>query len=519
MYPRRMDARGEGTPPRDGERAPEPRPGAARAEDADGEWDAARVRGLRRRLGETQREFADRLGTTQQTVSEWERRARRPRRMARRLLRLVAEQAASYGAARRRRRGRAGGGRAGRRRRRGGRAVSAGAGGGEALRERELVALWLLGRTPPEALPWPLLRPGRAGRGPGPDVREAAFLLPEGVVRSGAVEAHLAASDFVRHGHDRDPAYGGLVLHLVWTDDRPDAGAPQPLPGGGEAPTCAVGPALGGDPARLRARLRLGPGGAEPCAAFARRRGAPAAAAAVRAEGRRRMAELAWRASALAARHGWSGAWRLLLLRALAASAGRRARGGEPTAALAAAIGAGLGGDPLRRLAALAAEGPGRTIGALRGGGAIGRGRAAEVGWNAALPLLAAGAAAWGDLGLARRTAALVEAWPAPRPYGRTRALRDLLGPPARGAGALHAQGLLRLQDLWCERGGCGACPLSAAGPDAAPAAAPPAGDGRRDGGEADGAGRGRARIGERGQARAGARDRARSRGLRFAVG
>lgn len=96
-----MDARGEWTPrdgERDGKRAPGPRPGAARAEDADGEWDAARVRGLRRRLGETQREFADRLGTTQQTVSEWERRARRPRRMARRLLRLVAEQAASYGA-------------------------------------------------------------------------------------------------------------------------------------------------------------------------------------------------------------------------------------------------------------------------------------------------------------------------------------------------------------------------------------------------------------------------------------
>ena len=82
------------------------------------------------------------------------------------------------------------------------------------LREHELVALWLLGRVPPELLPWPLLRPGRGGRGPGPDVREAAFRSPEGVVRSGAVEVHLAASDFVRHGHDRDPAYGALVLHL-----------------------------------------------------------------------------------------------------------------------------------------------------------------------------------------------------------------------------------------------------------------------------------------------------------------
>ena len=60
------------------------------------EWRAEDVQALRRHLGETQREFADRIGTNQQTVSEWERRARRPRRMARRLLQLVAEQAAFY---------------------------------------------------------------------------------------------------------------------------------------------------------------------------------------------------------------------------------------------------------------------------------------------------------------------------------------------------------------------------------------------------------------------------------------
>ncbi len=62
----------------------------------DGEWRAEEVRALRGHLGETQRQFADRIGTNQQTVSEWERRARRPRRMARRLLQLVAEQAGFY---------------------------------------------------------------------------------------------------------------------------------------------------------------------------------------------------------------------------------------------------------------------------------------------------------------------------------------------------------------------------------------------------------------------------------------
>lgn len=57
-----------------------------------------RVRRLRRHLGETQSAFADRLGTNQQTVSEWETGARQPRRMAQRLLHLVAEQAGYYDA-------------------------------------------------------------------------------------------------------------------------------------------------------------------------------------------------------------------------------------------------------------------------------------------------------------------------------------------------------------------------------------------------------------------------------------
>ena len=316
------------------------------------------------------------------------------------------------------------------------------------LREAELVALWLLGLVPPALLPWPLLRPGRAGRGPGPDVREAAFAGPDGVIRSGAVEVHLAAGDFVRHGHGTDGAYAGVVLHLVWTDDRSERAGrsgPQPLPGGGCAPTVEVGPALGRDPARLRRLLRRGPGsrgGTEPCAEAAPRRGAAATSELVRAQGRMRMAELAWRAAELAAEHGWDGAWRRLLDRALAASAGRRREPEPERAALARRVSAALAPEPLRSLA-VAADGapgaptadargrpsPGVLIAALRvgtvgsGHGALGRGRAAEIGWNAALPLLAAAAAAYGDAPLARATAALVERWPAPRPYGRTRAL------------------------------------------------------------------------------------------------
>jgi DNA-binding transcriptional regulator YiaG len=59
-------------------------------------WNAARVRRLRGYVGDTQREFAERLGTRQQTVSEWETGASSPRAMARRLLHMVAEERGFY---------------------------------------------------------------------------------------------------------------------------------------------------------------------------------------------------------------------------------------------------------------------------------------------------------------------------------------------------------------------------------------------------------------------------------------
>ena len=57
-------------------------------------WDAASVRALREHLGATQGELADELGVRQQTVSEWETSAYRPRGASARLLSMVAERAA-----------------------------------------------------------------------------------------------------------------------------------------------------------------------------------------------------------------------------------------------------------------------------------------------------------------------------------------------------------------------------------------------------------------------------------------
>jgi len=61
-------------------------------------WDSERVRLLRDHLAETQGELAERLGTRQQTVSEWETGQSAPRRMSRRLLQLVAEESGFYSA-------------------------------------------------------------------------------------------------------------------------------------------------------------------------------------------------------------------------------------------------------------------------------------------------------------------------------------------------------------------------------------------------------------------------------------
>jgi DNA-binding transcriptional regulator YiaG len=56
-------------------------------------WDATSVRGLRRHLALTQDQLAGELGVRQQTVSEWETGAYRPRGASSRLLSIIADRA------------------------------------------------------------------------------------------------------------------------------------------------------------------------------------------------------------------------------------------------------------------------------------------------------------------------------------------------------------------------------------------------------------------------------------------
>jgi uncharacterized protein DUF2851 len=64
-----------------------------------------------------------------------------------------------------------------------------------------------------------IYRPGRWSRGSGPDFVDAKLRFGDGPIRVGAVEVHVQASDWFRHGHDLDPTYAKVLLHVVWHND------------------------------------------------------------------------------------------------------------------------------------------------------------------------------------------------------------------------------------------------------------------------------------------------------------
>ena len=55
-------------------------------------WDAGTIQALRRHLGLTQTEMSEKLGTRQQTISEWETGIYEPRGASAKLLSIVAEE-------------------------------------------------------------------------------------------------------------------------------------------------------------------------------------------------------------------------------------------------------------------------------------------------------------------------------------------------------------------------------------------------------------------------------------------
>src|SRR5579883_1102913 len=70
-------------------------------------------------------------------------------------------------------------------------------------------------------LDFKIVYPGMCTGEAGPDFRDAILALDDGSLLRGDVELHLQSSGWRQHGHHRDPAYNGVLLHVVLEADEP----------------------------------------------------------------------------------------------------------------------------------------------------------------------------------------------------------------------------------------------------------------------------------------------------------
>ncbi len=384
------------------------------------------------------------------------------------------------------------------------------------LSEADLSLLWEGQRFPPEALVardgrrLRVVYRGRPSRGPGPDFRDAIIAAPDGLLQ-GDVELHVRSGDWRRHGHDGDPAYTGVALHVVFWDDAGETSTV--LPGGRAAPIVALADWVEGRAREIRAWLERPVSWQEPCRSAVQRLGPDGAGAVLdrlggirfrqkaAAFGRRLETEeadqLLWEGLLEALGYGGDReAFRLLAgrlpwadVRAALLPLPAKERGAAARQLLFAAAGGYLfdgpargalrpGNRPERRLegasalaarfattgfaAALAplveqaAEGGARALtAALTVPSLVGPARAQETLVNAVLPCLAAR----GDERLSRRAEAVYGRLPLPARYGAVRHLHHAL--ESTPVSARRQQGMLYLLRQHCSQGGCGKCPLS----------------------------------------------------------
>ena len=90
--------------------------------------------------------------------------------------------------------------------------------------ERLLQAVWLHQRLSRDRLktaegrPVRIFHPGFASAGGGPDFCGAVIQIGADAPRSGDVEIDLRTGGWHAHGHDRNPNFKNVILHVVWDD-------------------------------------------------------------------------------------------------------------------------------------------------------------------------------------------------------------------------------------------------------------------------------------------------------------
>ena len=97
--------------------------------------------------------------------------------------------------------------------------------------ERHLQCIWADARLRPALRttggePVEVLSPGVWNGGPGPDFR-GAILRIGGRRAAGDVELHVRPGDWTAHGHDGDPRYANVALHVAWFPPAPGAVLPD----------------------------------------------------------------------------------------------------------------------------------------------------------------------------------------------------------------------------------------------------------------------------------------------------
>ncbi|WIG58071.1 MAG: hypothetical protein OJF49_000816 [Ktedonobacterales bacterium] len=368
-------------------------------------------------------------------------------------------------------------------------------------REAEYAARWASGAWRGVLLraatgaSYTLVYEGRAGGPAGPDFRDAVLLGADGTRLYGDIELHLRASGWRQHGHDRDPRYNNVVLHVLVRSEHPahggDFASPTPLASGGIAATVALDAASSAGHAPQ----------AWPCARLAQRCGGNEVKSLLIQAGLRRFTE---RAAVYAqALEQWSrvgyepGEWTAVdralfvaLAEALAygrdrealRQAGEQLAAGQPADALLAEVerlprverARLLGllrlhtrwrrtGPWLPLRSALARGSPQQAgmelVELLRvHGGEVSAGRARIVAANVSLPFAAAYANTREDAALAARAQAVYLALPGLPSNTITRLMSRQIGLARLPAGAAAQLGLHDLWSRWCREKRCAEC-------------------------------------------------------------